>query len=160
MTVPLPQKLMERYHMGQLGENKISRKERNVKLWTGFSWLSTGSNLIKFYFHHYFDAARSFLRSRVSLSWSINYPPFAQTEGSSPCSQEPAARSYLEPLESTPNSHTLFLKHLHLCLQNISFLQIFRWKWRMNMSSLSYVLHVSLSNFLDFITLTIFPEEY
>jgi hypothetical protein len=50
--------------------------------------------------------AESFLRSWQSLSYSRNYVPFMEPEGSLPCSQQSITGSYHEPDESSPQLPT------------------------------------------------------
>jgi hypothetical protein len=47
--------------------------------------------------------AESFLRSRQSLTYSKIFNNVTESEGSLPCSQEPAPGSYPEPDQSSPH---------------------------------------------------------
>jgi hypothetical protein len=53
---------------------------------------------------------RHYSEASNTNSWSINYPPFMEPEGSLPCSQEPATCPYPEPNESSLHPKTYFPK--------------------------------------------------
>jgi hypothetical protein len=51
------------------------------------------------------------MRSLYLLNWSQNFPPFTESEGSLPCSQEPTTGAYSEPHETSPYPTSHFFKN-------------------------------------------------